>query len=180
MADRRHWNTDILRLPSFNGFLDWKCLYFDLHFTKWFHKGPTENKWALVQIISSSRTGNKPFSWATVVWWLGAPTAVFGWVACFEYLAWWRHQMETFSALLAICAGNSPVPGEFPSQRPVTWSFDVYCDLRPNKRLSKQSWGWWFETFGLDPENFSHDSPSSFRWDVKLRSLLPGALCLGE
>ena len=27
---------------------------------------------------------------------------------------WWRHQMETFSALLAICAGNSPVPDEFP------------------------------------------------------------------
>ena len=59
---------------------------------------------------------------------------------------WWRHQMETFSALLAICAGNSPVPGEFPTQRPVTRSFDVYFDLRPNKRLSKQSWGWWFET----------------------------------
>ena len=38
---------------------------------------------------------------------------------------WWRHQMETFSALLAICAGNSPVIGEFPSQRPVTRSFDV-------------------------------------------------------
>ena len=59
---------------------------------------------------------------------------------------WWRHQMETFSALLAICAGNSPVPGEFPTQRPVTRSFDVYFDLRPNGRLSKQSWGWWFET----------------------------------
>ena len=59
---------------------------------------------------------------------------------------WWRHQMETFSALLAICAGNSPVPGEFPTQRPVTQSFDVYFDLRPNKRLSKQLWGWWFET----------------------------------
>ena len=54
--------------------------------------------------------------------------------------------METFSALLAICAGNSPVPGEFPTQRPVTRSFDVYFDLRPNKWLSKQSWGWWFET----------------------------------
>ena len=54
--------------------------------------------------------------------------------------------METFSALLAICAGNSPVPGEFPTQRPVTRSFDVYFDLRSNKRLSKQSWGWWFET----------------------------------
>ena len=47
---------------------------------------------------------------------------------------WWRHQMETFSALLALCAGNSPVPGEFPSQRPVTRSFDVFFDLRRNKR----------------------------------------------
>ena len=54
-------------------------------------------------------------------------------------MAWWRHKMETFSALLAICAGNSPVPGEFPPQRPVTRSFDVYFDLRPDKRLSKQS-----------------------------------------
>ena len=59
---------------------------------------------------------------------------------------WWRHQMETFSALLAICAENSPVPGEFPAQRSVTRSFDVFFDLRLNKRLSKQSWGWWFET----------------------------------
>ena len=59
---------------------------------------------------------------------------------------WWRHQMETFSALLAICAGNSPVPGEFPAQRPVTRSFDVFFDLCLNKWLSKQSWGWWFET----------------------------------
>ena len=39
---------------------------------------------------------------------------------------WWRHQMETFSALLAICAGNSPVTGEFPTQRPVTRSIDVF------------------------------------------------------
>ena len=38
--------------------------------------------------------------------------------------------METFSALPALCAGNSPVAGEFPSQRPVTWSFDVSFDLR--------------------------------------------------
>ena len=59
---------------------------------------------------------------------------------------WWRHQMETFSALLAICAGNSPVTGELPAQRPVTRSFDVFFDLRLNKRLSKQSWCWWFET----------------------------------
>ena len=54
--------------------------------------------------------------------------------------------METFSALLAICAGNSPVSGEFPLQRPVARSFNVFFDLRLSKRLSKQSWGWWFET----------------------------------
>ena len=54
--------------------------------------------------------------------------------------------MGTFSALLAICAGNSPVPGEFHAQRPVTRSFDVFFDLRLNKSLSRQSWGWRFET----------------------------------
>ena len=59
---------------------------------------------------------------------------------------WWRHEMKTFFALLTICAGNLPVTGEFPAQRPVTRSFDVFFDLRLNKRLSKQSWGWWFET----------------------------------
>ena len=40
---------------------------------------------------------------------------------------------------------NSPVTGEFPSQRPVTRNFDFFFDLRLNKRLSKQSWSWWFE-----------------------------------
>ena len=46
--------------------------------------------------------------------------------------------METFSALLAICAGHSPVTGEFPAQRPMTRSFDVIFDLRLNKRFDKQ------------------------------------------
>ena len=54
--------------------------------------------------------------------------------------------METFSALLDLCAGNSPVTGEFPTQMPLTRSFDVFSDLHLNKRLSKHSWGWWFET----------------------------------
>ena len=49
-------------------------------------------------------------------------------MAWHETRAWWRHQMETFSALLAICAGNSPVPGAFPTQRPVTRSFDVWVN----------------------------------------------------
>ena len=51
----------------------------------------------------------------------------------------------TFSALLAICAGNSLVTGEFPAQRPVTRSFDVFFE-RMKKRLSKLWRGWWFET----------------------------------
>ena len=54
--------------------------------------------------------------------------------------------METVAALLALCAGNSPVTVEFPSQRPVRRSFDVWFALRLNKGLSKQSWDWWFET----------------------------------
>ena len=54
--------------------------------------------------------------------------------------SWWRHQMESYSALLVLCVGNSPVTGEFPSQRPVTRNFDVFFDLC----LRKQ--GWWLET----------------------------------
>ena len=56
-------------------------------------------------------------------------------------VTWSCHEMETFSALLAICAENS-----FHAQRQVTRSLNVSFDLRLNKRLSKQSWGWWFET----------------------------------
>ena len=59
---------------------------------------------------------------------------------------WWRHQMETFSVLLAICSKNLPVTGEFPTQRLVTRSFDVFFYLCLTKRVSKQSRGWWFET----------------------------------
>ena len=80
----------------------------------------------------------------SVVW----SVTVYEWHVSIHFiiLIWWRHQMETFSALLALCAGNSPLPGEFPTQRLVTRSFDVFFDLCLNKRLSKQPWGWWFET----------------------------------
>ena len=53
---------------------------------------------------------------------------------------------KTFSALLALCEGNSPVTGEFPSQKPVTRSFDVFVDLRLNKQLYKESSRRWSET----------------------------------
>ena len=45
-----------------------------------------------------------------------------------------------------LLCGEFTGPGEFPAQRPVTRSFDVFFDLRLNKRLSKQPWGWLFET----------------------------------
>ena len=89
---------------------------------------------------------------------LRATHSIYKWYPCFpteslsitrcwsKSTTWWRHQIDTFSALLALCAGNSPVTVEFPAQRPVTRSFEVSFDLRLNKRLSNQSWGWWFET----------------------------------
>ena len=42
--------------------------------------------------------------------------------------------------------GEFTGPRWIPHTRPVTRSFDVFFDLRLNKRLSKQSWGWWLET----------------------------------
>ena len=77
-------------------------------------------------------------------------------VGSLQYMSFWyhifmwllymrRHQMVTFSALLAFCVGNSPVTGEFPTQRPMTRSFDVSSHSRLNQHLSKQ-WGrQWFE-----------------------------------
>ena len=54
--------------------------------------------------------------------------------------------METSSALLALSVGNSPVTGEFPTQRPVTQSFDVFFDLHLNQQLNKQWRHQWFVT----------------------------------
>ena len=73
-----------------------------------------------------------------------------------------------------LCAGNSPVTGEFPAQWPVTRSFDVFCDLRQNKRLNKLSWGWWFEM--ASRSLWSHRSvmlpAASYTWMVILTHCL--------
>ena len=60
----------------------------------------------------------------------------------FKLMTWWHHQMKTFSELLAFCEGNLLVTGGFPSQRPVTRSFDLHL----NKWLSKQLGRRWVET----------------------------------
>ena len=59
---------------------------------------------------------------------------------------WWHHQMEAFSTLLALCAGNSTVIRELSPERSVMWSFDVFFDLQLNKWLIKQLRHQWFET----------------------------------
>ena len=69
----------------------------------------------------------------------------YGSLSNYSSLSWWRHRMETFSTLLALCVGihrsplNSPHKGQW-------WSFDVFFDLRLHKRLSKQPRRRWFET----------------------------------
>ena len=125
-----------------------------------------DHKSALDQIMAWRRRGDKSLSEPMMAYFTDAymrhsigfnpPRLIAGsfhYVACpvscpyHAYMyAWWRHRMETFSSLLALCAGNSPVTGEFPSQRPVVRSFDDFFDIRLNKRLSKKSMHRWFET----------------------------------
>ena len=80
---------------------------------------------------------------------------------------WWRHQMGWCSALLALCEGNSPITGECPSQKPATRSFDVFVDLRLNKRLSKKLWGWGFETLSRSLWRHCNEMPSP----VKMKAI---------
>ena len=61
------------------------------------------------------------------------------------------HQVKFWNRMMTSSNGNifrvtGHLCGEFPRQRPVARNFDVFFHLRLNKQLSKQSWGWWFET----------------------------------
>ena len=59
--------------------------------------------------------------------------------------SWWRHEIETFPALLALCAGNAPVIGESPLRGQWRGALMFSSIWALNKRLSKQSRGWWFK-----------------------------------
>ena len=89
---------------------------------------------------------------------------------------WCRHQTKKKSALLAICAGNSPVTSEFLAQRPVTRSFGVFFGLRLNKPSSKQWWGWWFET--LSRPLWRHCN-ATWTWKFHIKRI-PCLLVAGE
>ena len=113
-----------------------------------------------VHVIVYSKVGDDIRSFSAVIWvehlWstlLGQPDTsknIFCGMLHFLYkmpfshsinkcFSWGHNHMETFSVLLALCAGNTPATIEFPSQRPVIQSFDVFFDLCLNRRLSKQS-----------------------------------------
>ena len=68
----------------------------------------------------------------------------------FMYIAYAQHddviKWKHFPRYWPFVRGIHQSPVNFPAQRSVTRSFDVFFDLRLYKRLSKQSWGWWFET----------------------------------
>ena len=95
------------------------------------------------------------FDWVLLNW-ATAPVPLHLWtIPC---LTWWRHQMKTFSALLALCAQNSLIIGEFPSKRPVTRSFDVSFDMCLNN-------GWANNREDGDLRlNLAHDDVSVMQW----------------
>ena len=78
--------------------------------------------------------------------------------------------------------GEFTGPGEFPLQRPVTRSFDVFFDLRLNKRLSKQPWGWWFETLSWSLWRQCNVSTNLLRSNLMLLTHLPLVphICVSE
>ena len=63
--------------------------------------------------------------------------------------------------------GEFTGPGDFLAQRPVTRSFDVFFDLRLNKRLSKQLWGWWFETLSRSLWRHCNDNTKCYEFSFR-------------
>ena len=79
----------------------------------------------------------------------------------------WRHFPRNWPFVWGIRPVNSP------HKWPVTRSFDVFFDLRLNKRFSKPSWGWWFET--LSRPLWRHRNGymgHSFIWNNGMRLLI--------
>ena len=87
---------------------------------------------------------SREYLWESVIkmWSKWSCVIVFLHIRVTQLSAWWRHQIETLSALPALCARDSAVP----SQRPVTRSFDFFFVICTGKGLSKQLKRRWFET----------------------------------
>ena len=128
---------------------------------KFVPKGPFYNTWALVQVMAWHRTGDKPLPELMLTQFSDA------------YMLHYREIMMTswngniFRVTGHLC-GEFTGPGEFPAQRPVTRSFGVFFDLRLNKRLDKQSWGWWFEKPSRPLWRHRNDELTDFQLHVQV------------
>ena len=91
--------------------------------------------WPVYVLYCFEKTNKDPFVFVVSQRCDGATVAA-SWT---RSASWWRHQMETFSASLALCVGNSPVHRWIPLTKASMWNFHVYFDLCLNKRLSKQT-----------------------------------------
>ena len=89
-------------------------------------------------------------NWKRIVWFmfilLWNIYNIYTYIYIYIYISWCRHHMDAFPVLLVLCEGKPPAIGGFPSQWPMTWSFDVFFDLCLHKRLSKQLRHRWFKT----------------------------------
>ena len=108
------------------------------------HKGPLMRNFAVPFNVSMGKLSCKQSN----CWWFNTPShscdvTVMAHKICWSMMT--SSNGNIFRVTGPLC-GEFTGPGEFPAQRPVTRSFDVFFDLRPNKRLSKQPWDWWFET----------------------------------
>ena len=74
-----------------------------------------------------------------------------------DIIAWWRHQMKTFSGYWPFVWGIHRSPMKSPHKG--LWSFDIFFDLRLNKRLSKQWWSWWFDVLSCSLWRHCNDQP---------------------
>ena len=120
-------------LPTLNVFAR-NIFRFKFPTVKFVFKDPTDNRSSLVKVmVWLWRCDNlSPWRDDDIVYW-------HIYAASHDDVMKWKHFLRYWSFVRG-------VPGEFPAQRPVTRSFDVFFDLRLNKLLSKQSWGSWFET----------------------------------
>ena len=136
------WQTSYLEVPYVARFSVFRWLH--MEFWECDHHGALYRADDMVHTHFPGGVTSGIVGWSDFpAWGIVCASTTLGWKWWKHPRPWWRHQMETFSASLALCAGNSPFTGEFPSQRPVTQSFDVFFDLRLTKWLCKQ---WRFKT----------------------------------
>ena len=115
-----------------------KWIYLVLRLTNYISMTVAQSKWvfSVLCLTNDTSTTVSRSKWICLVQCLANNKQMWCWV---RNIPWWRYQMETFSALLALGLGNLLVTGEFPSQRPMTRCFDAFFDMHLNKRLNKQS-----------------------------------------